>query len=119
MEKLAETMIQRNVAVFCVQETCKFGNFITTIRGHMIIHPEMGVGVDSKGRIRAGVVIILNHVLTKTWTRVGKITPIKYDESPNFPSRIIDVTIFFPCRTNRPKDINSRETNKFIKSFYV
>ena len=55
MEKLAETMIQRNVAVFCVQETCKFGNFITTIRGHMIIHPEMGVGLIQKEELEQGL----------------------------------------------------------------
>ena len=36
MEKLVKTMIQRNVAGFCVQETWRLGNFITTIRGHMV-----------------------------------------------------------------------------------
>ena len=38
MEKGVETMIQRNVAGFCVQETWKLGNFITKIREHTIIH---------------------------------------------------------------------------------
>ena len=41
LEKLVETMIQRNVAGFCVQETWRLGNFITTIRGHTIIHHGM------------------------------------------------------------------------------
>ena len=41
MEKLIETMIQRNIAGFCVQEMWRLGNFITTIRGHTIIHHSM------------------------------------------------------------------------------
>ena len=41
MEKLVETMIQRNVVGFCVQETWGLVNFITTIRDHTVIHHGM------------------------------------------------------------------------------
>ena len=75
MEKLVKTMIQRNVAVFCVQETWRLGNFITTIRGHTFIHHSMEKKNNLKGRISAGVAVILNPVLTKAWPRAGKIPP--------------------------------------------
>ena len=55
MEKLVETMIQRNVAGFCVQETWRLGNFITTIRGHTVIHHGTEKKKNLKGRISAGV----------------------------------------------------------------
>ena len=71
LEKLVETITQRNVARFCVQETWKLGNFIPTIRGHMIIHHGIGGKKNLKGRMSTGVVVILNPVLTKVWSRAG------------------------------------------------
>ena len=117
MEKSVETMIQRNVAGFCVQETWRLGNLITIIRGHTVIHHGMEKKKNLKGRISAGVAVILNPVLTKAWLRAGKLPPITSDNSLNFSGRMIGVTIFFPCRLNRPKDAYSRETNKSIKIF--
>ena len=97
-EKLVKTIIQKNVAGFCVQEMWKLGNFITTIRGHTIIHHSMKKKL--KGRISAGVAVILNILLTKAWSRAGKITPITSNKSLNFSGRMIGVTICFPCRSN-------------------
>ena len=119
MEKLVETMIQINVAGFCVQETWRLGNFITTIMGHTVIHHGMENKKNLKGRISAGVAVILNPVLTKSWSRARKLPPITSDNSLNFSGRMIRVTICFPCRSNRPKDAYTRETNKSIKSLYV
>ena len=113
MEKLVETMIQRNVAGFCVQEMWRLGNFITTIRGHTVIHHGMEKKNNLIGRISAGVAVILNSVLTKSWLRAGKLSPITSNNSPNFSGRIIGLTICFPCRSNRPKDAYSRETNGY------
>ena len=103
LEKLVETMIQRNVAGFCVQETWKLGNFITTIRGHTIIHHGMKKK-NSKGRISAAVAIILNPVFTKAWSRAGKLPSITSNKPLNFSGIMIGVTISFPCSSNRPKD---------------
>ena len=84
LEKSVETMIQRNVAGFCVQETWRLGNFITTIWGHTVIHHGMEKKKNLKGRISAGVAVILNPVLTKAWLRAGKLPPITSDNSLNF-----------------------------------
>ena len=94
LEKLVETIIQRNVAGFCVQETWRLGNFITTIRGHTVIHHGMEKKKNIKGIISAGVSVILNPVLTKAWSRAGKIPLITSSNSHNFPGRMIEVTIF-------------------------
>ena len=112
-------MIQRNVAGCCVQETWRLGNFITTIRGHTVIHHGMEKKNNLKVRISAGVAVILNPVLTKAWSKAGKLPPITSDNSLNFSGRMIRVTICFPCSSNRPKEAYSRETNKSIKSLYV
>ena len=53
LEKLVETMIQRNIAGFCVQKTWSLGNFITTIRGHTVIHHGMEKKKNLKVRISA------------------------------------------------------------------
>ena len=100
MEKLVETTIQRNVAGFCIQERWRLGNFITTIRVHTVIHHGMEKKKNLKGRISAGVAVILNPVLTKAWSRAGKLPPITSNNSPNFSGRMIGVTICFPCRSN-------------------
>ena len=73
--------------------------------------------MNLKGRISAGVVVILNSVLTKAWSRAGIIPPITSDNSLNVSGRMIRVTICFHCRSNRPKDAYIRETNKSIKIF--
>ena len=117
MEKLVETMIQRNVAGFCLQETWRLGNFITTIRGNTVIHHGMEKKNNLKVIISAGVAVILNPVLTKAWSRSGKLPPITSDNSLNFSGRMIGVTVCFPCRWNRPKDAYIRESNKSIKIF--
>ena len=98
LEKLVEIMIQRNVAGFCVQEPWRLGNFITSIRGHTVIYHGMENKKNLKVRISAGVAVILNPVLTKAWSRAGKIPPITSDNSLNFSGRMIGVTICFPCR---------------------
>ena len=98
LEKLVETMIQRNVAGFCVQETWKLGNFITTIMGHTVIHHGMENKKNLKGRISVGLAVILNPVLTKAWSRAGKLPPITSNNLPNLSGRMIGVTICFPCR---------------------
>ena len=56
-------------------------------------------------------------MLTKAWTRAGKLPPITSDKSLNFSGRMIGVTICFPCRSNQPKDAYSREKNKSIRIF--
>ena len=76
LEKLVETMIQRNVAGFCVQETWRLGNFITTIRGHTFIHHGMEKKKNLKGIISEGVAVILNPVLTKACSIAVKLPTI-------------------------------------------
>ena len=56
-------------------------------------------------------------MLTKAWSRAGKLPPITSNNSPNLSGRMIGVTICFPCRSNRPKDAYTRETNKSIRIF--
>ena len=58
-------------------------------------------------------------MLTKAWSRAGKLPPITSNNSLDFSGRMIGVTICFPCRSNRPKDAYSRKTNKSIKTLYV
>ena len=110
-------MIQRNVVGFCIQETWGLGNFITTIRGHTVIHHGMEKKKNLEGRISAGVAVILIPVLTKAWSRAGKLPPITSNNSLNFSGIMIGVTICFSCMSNLSKYAYSRETYKSIKIF--
>ena len=71
-----------------------------------------------KGRISTGVAVILNPMLTKAWSRAGKLLPVTSDKSLNFSGGMTGVTICFSYRSNRPKDAYNREKNKGI-IFYM
>ena len=69
-------------------------DFAYTKRGNLaVLSPQLG-GTQSyitewknnnlKVRISAGVVIILNTLLKKVWSRAGKLPPITSDKSLNF-----------------------------------
>ena len=117
LEKTISLMIDRNIDVYCLQETWKLCEYMLTIRGYTAFHHRMEENPQQQGRISAGMMIILSPYLTRAWTRAGKLKPITSPPTSEFPGRTIRITLRFTNKSNRLTDTYHRKAKGNIKIF--
>ena len=104
MDNTIKNIIKRGIHGFYMQETWILGLFFRMIRGHLLLHHIMTNKTSHRGRTISGVAIILGPVLRRAWNMAGTPLPINYARNPDFPGRMIGVTLCFPNRSNKRSD---------------
>ena len=119
LEKTTETMIDKGIHRYCLQETWLLGSFSATIRGHLLFHHGTEKKTSQRGQASSDVATILGPDLQRVWNMAGKPPPITPASNSNFPGRMIGITLCFPNRSNKKSDKYHKRGRGRIKIFLL